>query len=99
MSARTVVFVVGMMRSGTSALTRVLSLCGCELPDVVLGATNRNPRGEWESIESLKMNDKWLTRNNTTPFDPTSWFPEEGGAARAGTAELVDQARQFLVKC
>lgn len=40
-----VLFVLGMGRSGTSALTRVLSLCGATLPAGMMGADEGNKRG------------------------------------------------------
>lgn len=89
-----------MMRSGTSALTRVLSLCGCELPEVLLGATDRNPRGEWEPVESLKMNDLYLMKNRTTPFDPMlAGAAEETAADPSRRAEFLRRARKFLLEC
>ncbi len=39
-----ILFVLGMGRSGTSALTRVLSLCGGTLPAKLVGANAGNPR-------------------------------------------------------
>lgn len=41
-------FVLGMGRSGTSALTRVLSLCGATLPVGMMGADEGNRRGYLE---------------------------------------------------
>jgi hypothetical protein len=41
----TVLFVLGMARSGTSAMTRVLSLSGAALPPGMIGAAKANPRG------------------------------------------------------
>ena len=38
-------FVIGMPRSGTAALTRVLSLCGGTLPAGLAGANSGNPLG------------------------------------------------------
>jgi len=54
------IFVLGMHRSGTSLLTRVLNLIGCELPDNLLGAHESNPKGHWESIEAIEINDDLL---------------------------------------
>ena len=42
------IFVAGMMRAGTSAVTRVLSQCGSAPPQAVFGATDWNRRGLWE---------------------------------------------------
>ena len=50
-------FVLGMPRSGTSALTRVLSLCGGTLPAGMMGADSANPRGYWEPRKALHLND------------------------------------------
>jgi hypothetical protein len=38
-----------MHRSGTSAITRVLSLLGAALPAHLMGATSINPQGFFES--------------------------------------------------
>ncbi len=46
---RTCLLVLGMHRSGTSALTRVLSLMGAALPKTLLGANKGNETGHWES--------------------------------------------------
>ena len=52
----TLLFVLGMGRSGTSALTRVISLCGATLPAGMLGANKGNERGYWEPRESIALN-------------------------------------------
>ncbi|HNA50429.1 MAG TPA: sulfotransferase family protein, partial [Mycobacterium sp.] len=52
----TILFVLAMARSGTSALTRVLSLCGAALPAGMLGANKGNQRGYWEPRESIYLN-------------------------------------------
>jgi hypothetical protein len=66
-----VVFVFGMGRSGTSALARVLSLCGGALPATLLGANDGNPKGHWEPLNALHLNEEFLTRHGSTWFDPT----------------------------
>ena len=65
-----VLFVLGMGRSGTSALTRVLSLCGATLPTGMMGADAGNPRGYWEPRAALRLNEKFLGRRGSTYFDP-----------------------------
>jgi len=45
---RVCILVLGMHRSGTSALTRVLNLMGAALPKNVVGATEWNAAGHWE---------------------------------------------------
>lgn len=52
--------VLGMHRSGTSALTRVISLLGAELPRAVLGANPTNPTGHWEPARLVELHDRML---------------------------------------
>lgn len=54
------VLVLGMHRSGTSALTRVLNLLGCALPSDLLGGNESNPEGHWESLRAIEINDTLL---------------------------------------
>jgi len=59
----TAVVVLGMHRSGTSALTRVLALCGAALPGGLMPAhEQQNPRGFWESLEVVALDDSLLDR-------------------------------------
>jgi hypothetical protein len=53
--------VVGMHRSGTSAVTRVLNLLGASLPTNLMVATAEvNPTGFWESYDIADFNDALL---------------------------------------
>jgi hypothetical protein len=65
MGNRHVVFVLGAPRSGTSALTRVLSLSGCTLPKILFAARAANPTGFWEPIEATKLNIAFLSRHSS----------------------------------
>src|SRR5690242_5766677 len=49
---RTIV-VLGMHRSGTSSLARMIHLCGASLGGPVAGANDWNQSGHWESVEGL----------------------------------------------
>ena len=55
------ILIAGMHRSGTSALTRTLSLLGCDLPKTLLPAARDNETGFWESQVILRLNDEILT--------------------------------------
>jgi GT2 family glycosyltransferase len=57
---RTCILVLGMHRSGTSAITRVLSLLGAALPRNMLGAQAGNDAGHWEPARLLVLNDELL---------------------------------------
>ena len=54
------ILVLGMHRSGTSALTRMLNILGCALPDNLLGSNQSNPEGHWESLRAIEINDALL---------------------------------------
>jgi hypothetical protein len=49
-----------MHRSGTSALTRVLSLLGAELPKDLMPASHANEPGHWEPNEVAALHDEIL---------------------------------------
>ncbi|WP_231107232.1 sulfotransferase family protein [Mycobacterium avium] len=89
-----VLFVLGTQRSGTSAITRVLSLCGGTLPVGMLGADAGNPRGNWEPRKAIGINEEILFRHNSTWFDPTLRLLEDGALAakerRAGIVTISE---------
>ncbi|MER8376035.1 hypothetical protein [Mesorhizobium sp. M1406] len=60
MTNRTAVVVVGMHRSGTSALARVLSLLGAALPRNLNPAGLGNEVGHWEPEAAVRLNDQIL---------------------------------------
>lgn len=57
---RRCILVLGMHRSGTSALTRVLSLLGAALPRNILGAGAGNETGHWEPSRLVEYHDRLL---------------------------------------
>jgi hypothetical protein len=91
-----VLFVFGMGRSGSSALARVLSLCGGALPCELVGATESNPLGHWEPQGALDLNDAFLYRHGATWFDPTLRLQGEIDIGPAQRAAYIDQIVAFL---
>jgi hypothetical protein len=89
-------FVLGMGRSGTSALTRVLSLCGATLPPGMMGADSVNQRGYWEPRASLLLNRAILERHDTAWFDPSLRLSEEGEFDAKEKAGCMAQIGAFL---
>ncbi len=89
---KSVLLVLGMHRSGTSALTRVLSLCGGALPRTLFEAVpGDNERGYWESRRLIEYHEALLSRIGTTmiaehPIDP-AWFDSKD--ARVAQSELL----------
>lgn len=57
---RTCVLILGMHRSGTSALAGALSKLGCELPAHAMAASKSNPKGFFESTQVRDFNDELL---------------------------------------
>lgn len=103
---RRAIFVLGMHRSGTSALTRVLNLLGCDLAESLVEADRYNERGYWEAPEIAELNDEILAAAGTTwsgwaPLDP-GWADSGGVDFEARAAGLLDRLfagkRMFVVK-
>jgi hypothetical protein len=91
-----ILFVLGFGRSGTSALTRVLSLCGAALPAGLLGATGENPRGYWEPRAAIHLNETILRRRGSSGYDPTMRMHEEDAFDAEQDSADVAKIRKFL---
>lgn len=76
MATKSIVLVTGVGRSGTSAITRVLSLCGCTLPSSVLGVTSMNEKGTWEPAAIWRLNEEFMFRHGTSYGDPSMRLQE-----------------------
>jgi hypothetical protein len=90
-SGRRALLVLGMHRSGTSALTRTLNLAGAQLPSRLLEAGVNNATGYWESADLTAIHDRVLESAGTTwrdfaPF-PDAWHASE--AAEAFREEIL----------
>jgi hypothetical protein len=64
-SSKRAVVVLGMHRSGTSALTRSVSLAGYALPGDLMPARPDNAKGFWESLAVMRLNDAVLEEIGT----------------------------------
>ena len=60
-SQRTAILILGMHRSGTSALTRALNLLGAAAPKRLMLPNEWNPRGFWESKHLFAIHECLLT--------------------------------------
>jgi hypothetical protein len=89
-------FVVGLGRSGTSALARVLALCGAALPAGLLGATASNPRGYWEPRAAIGLNEEILRRHNSSGYDLSLRLNEEGAFDPEEKAACIAKIRAYL---
>lgn len=89
-------FVMGAQRSGTSALTRVLSLCGGTLPPTLLSADRANPRGYWEPRTAVDLNEAILHRNGSHWADPSLRLQDECVLDAEDTAACIAEIGAFL---
>ncbi|MDG6348853.1 glycosyltransferase, partial [Luteimonas sp. 8-5] len=86
--------VLGMHRSGTSALARVLGLCGADLGSRVASAGAGNETGHWEDSFAVELHDRLLSQFGATwdsPFAlPRDWLGSaQGVEAVAGIADYL----------
>ena len=106
--SRVAIVVAGMHRSGTSALTRVLSLVGCDLPKNLMQAVpDNNEAGFWESQPIADLNDELLASAGSAwddwrAFD-AGWYasPVAAGFRERALALLHEEfgdSRLFVVK-
>ncbi|PWW00219.1 hypothetical protein DFR52_103421 [Hoeflea marina] len=91
---RTCLLILGMHRSGTSALTRVLSLMGAGLPQHVMGASDGNDSGHWEPTLLAAQDDAILAEYGSAWHD---WRPLQLSAVSADRLEQMAQVIGALV--
>ncbi|HEV8014440.1 MAG TPA: hypothetical protein VGP48_02845 [Stellaceae bacterium] len=106
-SRRQAILVLGMHRSGTSALTGVANALGAAAPKTTLGADNWNQRGYFESARLFVLLDELLAAagsrwDDWRPLDP-QWFRSPAAASyRQKIAALLvaefDDAPLIVVK-
>jgi hypothetical protein len=92
---RTALLLVGMHRSGTSALTRVLSLCGAALPKNLLPPSRANELGHWEPQLAVQAHDDFLAHIGSSWDDLRPWSLPE--AAPQESERLAQQLRQLVL--
>src|SRR6185312_12242151 len=75
------ILVLGMHRSGTSAVTRVLNLLGADLGSRLVAPAADNPAGFWEHADAVKINDDLLQALGRTWYDmrdmPANWLESD----------------------
>ncbi len=89
------IFVLGMHRSGTSVLARMLNLLGVDLGgDLIEAQAGVNEKGFWEHAEVVQINEALLSRLDSSWYDirplPESWWQENQ------LDDLKDRAGDFL---
>jgi hypothetical protein len=96
MTGKDVVFILGMSRTGTSALTRVLSLCGLELPGELVEPNYANPTGFWEPVTVVSMNEAFLRDHGSSWCDPAMRPLNEQILDSHESAAFIDKIVAFV---
>ena len=87
--ARKALVVLGMHRSGTSAVTRMLSLLGSDLPQHLMPAVqNDNARGFWESQRLADLHDEMLAEAGSSGM---TFLPMPEGWCESSVAQKYVQ--------
>ena len=96
LASATAILVLGMHRSGTSAIARVLNLRGAELGRDLLPAKEDNERGFWENRAILELHETLLNALGLRWLDladlPEGW--QRTAPARRFVADLPDVLKQ-----
>jgi glycosyltransferase involved in cell wall biosynthesis len=107
-SGKKAVLVLGMHRSGTSLLTKILCLSGTTPPENLLPPSSDNPVGYWEAESVIAFNDYLLeqTGNTWKTYEPIpeSWFNDRKRKAdRKRAIQLIKDefgsANLIALKC
>jgi glycosyltransferase involved in cell wall biosynthesis len=103
----TAILVLGMHRSGTSAVTRMLNLCGADLGRHLLPPKQDNERGFWENRVFLDLHEhalaQWNLRWHDIALFPSDWRTgpparEFADALHRAIAAEFDGSRLVLIK-
>lgn len=95
-SGKVAVLVLGMHRSGTSALAGVVNALGCRNPRTLLPANERNPKGYFESAPIVRLNDEILNAagshwSDWRPLAPSWWLSPRFTEFRQRARALLEQ--------
>lgn len=98
---KTCIIVLGMHRSGTSALTGTLEKIGIMLPQDLLPAYEDNPKGFFEGQKVIELNERLLAANGSN-YDDTRFntkISEESIAQHLGETKSFLQEEFSYSKC
>ncbi|MDG1287222.1 MAG: hypothetical protein P8P30_06605 [Rickettsiales bacterium] len=89
------IFILGMHRSGTSALARVVNLLGADLGNDLMAAAEDNQKGFFEHELIVQIHEQLLTELGLNWYDglplPDGWLETEAAdTARTALAEILD---------
>jgi hypothetical protein len=87
------ILILGMHRSGTSALTRLINMMGAYFApeDAALPVNEANPKGFWERKDVMQVNNELLAFQGCSWSDVAGW--DDGKASYAPAATMQKLAR------
>ncbi|WP_162924573.1 glycosyltransferase [Rubrobacter indicoceani] len=93
-TARIALLVLGMHRSGTSAMSGMLSLLGAEPPERLVAADGTNEAGHWEPERLVALHDRMLAEvgsrwDDWRRFDPAKLGKERLAGYEAEISDLI----------
>ncbi|MBC2777120.1 tetratricopeptide repeat protein [Parasphingopyxis marina] len=88
------ILVLGMHRSGTSALTRVINLAGWASAKTLMRSAEFNETGHWESLPIVRIDDRILAALDRGWADPKP--AGKDWQTRADVAAFGDEAREAI---
>ena len=98
MGKKIAVLVVGMGRSGSSAMTRVLSIVGAKLPVDIMPANSGNPLGYWEPQAIVDVNDAFLRLNGSSWYDASTRMQNMSVRDAKGVTTFYRSAKRCLLE-
>jgi hypothetical protein len=93
---RQAIVVLGMHRSGTSALAGTLDQLGCDMPQHLMPPNENNPSGYFESLAIYQLNDAILASAGTSWDDWQAFNPDWLTSPRA--QEFLPRATEVLAE-
>ena len=97
MNQKRIIVVLGMHRSGTSAITRGLTSLGVELGDnLIPPVSGNNDKGFWEDIDLQRFNERLLRKLESSwqriaLFQTDRLLNDEFSAERSEASELIER--------
>lgn len=87
------ILILGMHRSGTSAITGAIAKMGATLPSGLMPADSGNERGYFEPERLVKFNDRLLSLGGSSWFDWTKFEPRW---ITSPPTALVEEAEKLI---
>ncbi|MDR3475246.1 MAG: hypothetical protein P4M09_26640 [Devosia sp.] len=92
---RTCLLILGMHRSGTSALAGTLAHLGCRMPKTLIGPNDSNEAGHWESMMIAALDDDIL---RATGRDWRDWWPLDPATSKQQAGSRLRQRARLSIQ-